>query len=564
MAGYGFNIGLDGHRIDPLTEKEAEEIAEGLTIIYDNARERMLTSVSRRLSSGRIGYGWAERKSSEVLAAHAQLAQDLDKASKERTSLLSGVMERAYATGNQQFFSDMRSVLGATAHISPNAMKAGYILADLNNSLDAAERRILRQFDDRYADVIGAVSAEMATGVMNTRQAVGDALQQFADRGITGFIDRGGHHWTLENYAEMAVLTAIERSTISGYVDTMQSYGYDLAVIDGHIGSCPICEAWEGVIISVSGEDPHYPSLNEAEGAGCFHPRCMHGIHTYYPGITHEPKGGFRDEPREVRPPSVQYTARSRQRYCERMAQKYRDRALVAQTPQQKAQAKEKAREWKDAAEEQREIQFHTVSSMAVRRSTIWPEGDGGLSEADLQALEQYAKSHGVQIDVNSFKHFEGASDTVRGLIDSISAVARDFPLLSDPRRGVVIRNSYGMEDNDFAQSVHNSIFINNNAFRNARALANEYQERVTAGWFAKGTSFKSIGYHESGHIVVNTYQLSRSTAVKGVDYARISEYAGSKKSEAIAESFSAHYSGADTAESLTIFNRCVNMALRK
>ena len=29
------------------------------------------------------------------------------------------------------------------------------------------------------------------------------------------------------------VLTAIERATIAGYVDTMESYGYELAVIDG-------------------------------------------------------------------------------------------------------------------------------------------------------------------------------------------------------------------------------------------------------------------------------------------------------------------------------------------
>ena len=362
MAGYGFNIGLDGHRINPLTEKEAEEIAEGLSFIYDNARERMLSSVARRLSAGRIGYGWAERKASEVLAAHAQLEQDLNRARAQRTSLLSGVMERAYVTGNRQFLSDMRSVLGATAHISPNGIKAGYILADLNNSLNAAERRILRQFDDRYADVIGAVSAEMATGVMNTRQAVGEALQRFSDQGITGFIDRGGHHWQLENYAEMAVLTAIERSTISGYVDTMESYGYDLAVIDGHIGSCPICEAWEGVIISVSGNNSDYPSLDEAEGAGCFHPRCLHGIHAYYPGITHEPKGGFRDEPREVQPPSTSYTARSKLRYAERMAKKYRDRALVAQTPQQKAQAKARAQEWWEAAQEQKSLLFASTS----------------------------------------------------------------------------------------------------------------------------------------------------------------------------------------------------------
>lgn len=351
MARYGFNIGLDGHRIQPMTEKEAQEIADGLVEIYSQARERMLEAVSNRLARGVGKFGWAERKTGEVLEAHHQLESNLQRVQRERESLISNSIDRAYMTGSQQFHADMVNALGTLGveHVSPNAAKAAYILADLNNSLNAAERRILRQFDDKYADVIGAVSSKMATGIYNTRQALGEALTAFADQGITGFTDRSGRHWTLENYAEMALLTAIERSTISGYVDTMESYGYDLAVIDGHAGSCPICAAWEGVIISVSGGNPDYPSMDEAENDGCFHPRCLHGIHTYYPGITHEPKGGFRNEPREIESQSPQYTSRSKQRYCERMIRKYKDRAIVAQTPLQKKQALNKVHEWEDA-----------------------------------------------------------------------------------------------------------------------------------------------------------------------------------------------------------------------
>ena len=354
MARYGFNIGLDGHRIQPMTEKEAQEIADGLVEVYAQARERMLEAVSKRLARGVGKFGWAERKTGEVLEAHHQLESNLQRVQRERENLISNSIDRAYMTGSQQFHADMVHALGTLGveHVSPNAAKAAYILADLNNSLNAAERRILRQFDDKYADVIGAVSSKMATGIYNTRQALGEALTAFADQGITGFTDRSGRHWTLENYAEMALLTAIERSTISGYVDTMESYGYDLAVIDGHAGSCPICEAWEGVIISISGDNGDYPSLDEAEGAGCFHPRCLHGIHTYYPGITHEPKGGFRNEPREIESQSPQYTARSKQRYCERMIRKYKDRAIVAQTPLQKKQALNKVHEWEDALDE--------------------------------------------------------------------------------------------------------------------------------------------------------------------------------------------------------------------
>ena len=408
MAGYGYNTGLDGHRVTPLTEREIEEIADGLSEIYSQARERMLTTVANRLASGRIGFGWAEKKAGEVNAAHAQLERDMTRAQAQRESLLSGLADRAALTGSQRFYSDMQAMLGDVAHISPNSAKAAYILADLNNSLNAAERRILRQFDDKYADVIAAVSSELATGVMTARQAVGDALIHFADQGITGFVDRGGHHWTLENYAEMATLTAIERATLSSYVDTMQSYGFDLAVIDGHGGSCPICRAWEGVIVSVSGNDTNYPSLTEAENDGVFHPRCIHGITTYYPGISHEPKGGFRNEPREVQPPSKAYTARSEQRYMERQIRKYKDRLIVAQTQQQKLMAQNKVREWQNALDELIDKQ---PGSNYMYRHRDREKSEFGRRFSDVSALYTKASTPGI----GSISSDPGYSDPSKG-----------------------------------------------------------------------------------------------------------------------------------------------------
>lgn len=404
MAGYGFNIGLDGRNAQPLTDKDAEEIAGGLAEIYSQARQTMLKNVAGRVARGVTRYGWAERKASEVLDAHRQLEKIYDRASVQREKLLEHTIERAMLTGNQKFYKDMGSILGNVAHISPNAMKAGYILNDLNNTLGAAERRILRQFNDKYADVIATASAKMATGVTNTRQAVGEALTAFADEGIDCFVDRGGNHWTIENYSEMAVLTAIERATISGYADTMESYGYDLAIIDGHAGSCPICAAWEGVIISISGDNPDYPSLGDAENDGCFHPRCVHGITTYYPGISHEPKGGFRNEPREIQDPGPQYTARSRQRYMERQIRKYKDRAIVAMTSQQLMMAKNKVRQWENALDQLIEDQpddnymYRQKGREKARTSLLQTNGNSGkINTASINnPIEQRNTGKGV------------------------------------------------------------------------------------------------------------------------------------------------------------------------
>lgn len=106
-------------------------------------------------------------------------------------------------------------------------------------------------------------------------------------------------------YAEMATLTAISRATLEGYTDTMQNYGYDLAIISSHEDACPICAAWQGVVVSVSGRDRRHLSLDDARDAGVFHPRCLHHISIYREGITH---GEARDRPRPVQDAGGGYT----------------------------------------------------------------------------------------------------------------------------------------------------------------------------------------------------------------------------------------------------------------
>lgn len=346
MAGTGFIIGLDGHNMRPLTEAQAMEIADGLRVIYERARENMLEITARRAAAGIAKPGWAERKAAEILAAHAEVERHYAYAQEERRGILQDVPGRAALTGSEKFYRDMQDVVGGAVHIHPNAEKVAAILADLNNSLDAAERRILRQFDDAYSHIIGSASAELATGTITGRQAIQKALTQFADEGIDGFIDRAGRHWQMDTYAQMATLTAINRASVSGYTDTMQSYGYDLAFIDGHAGSCPVCQAWEGVIVSVSGNNTDYPSLSDAEDDGVFHPNCIHLIATYYEGISHAPEGGFRSSPRDIEPPNEEYTARSRQRYMERQIRKYKDRMRVSVTQQAERQAYSMVKGW--------------------------------------------------------------------------------------------------------------------------------------------------------------------------------------------------------------------------
>ena len=329
----------------PITPEKYERLAEALLAAYEEAELKMLKTVSNRLARGVTEAGWAEKKYAEVKAVRKELQKSIKALKEQRETLLDGVMNDAYAAGAGTFFTEAErftNLLGIRA-ISPNSQKVSRILAELNGSLDAGDRMILRQADDAYADIVGRVAADMATGTLTTREAVAKAVDEFADKGITSFIDKAGRCWEMGSYAEMALLTAIEKATVEGYVDTMQSYGFDLAVISSHDGACPLCTAWQGVIISVSGRDRNYQSLADAQASGVFHPRCRHHLSTYYEGITKNTS----KKPAPVKAPSSSYTDRSRQRHCERMIRKWKRRMFAATEPQNERLAFAYVRKWR-------------------------------------------------------------------------------------------------------------------------------------------------------------------------------------------------------------------------
>ena len=335
----------------PIPLNAYEDLARQMMDIYGEAELIMLQRVAKRLAKGVASPGWTERKYAEMSQVRKQLSELLNELSGKRGRLASSAIETAYSGGADWFFADAKQAALALGigHISPRSARVAAILGDLNHTLSAADRAILRRANDAYADVIGRVAALTATGSITTRDAVRRAVSDLADRGILSFTDSAGRSWQMDTYAEMAMLTAIQRAALLGYTDTMAAYGYDLAILSSHEGACPICAAWQGVVLSVSGEDRHHPSLEDARGAGVFHPRCLHHISIYHPGITH---GEARSSPRKVQPASSAYTARSRQRYCERQIRRYKRRQAAATMPEDERAARNFVTKWQRLARE--------------------------------------------------------------------------------------------------------------------------------------------------------------------------------------------------------------------
>jgi hypothetical protein len=94
--------------------------------------------------------------------------------------------------------------------------------------------------------------------------------------------DKGGRTWKLDTYAEMLTRTRIREVTNTGLTMRMQIEGYDLVQVSSHAGACDMCVKWNGIVLSITGKTPNYPTVFDAESDGLMHPNCKHRYLPYH------------------------------------------------------------------------------------------------------------------------------------------------------------------------------------------------------------------------------------------------------------------------------------------
>lgn len=133
-----------------------------------------------------------------------------------------------------------------------------------------------------------AITQKIATGIIG-----GAALKQvknaikgtIREQGLDALIDKGGHTWTLDRYAEMLFRTKVVEARNRGLINRMVENNYDLVQVSAHVGSCDQCAPWQGQILSATGKTPGYQTIMDAEVGGLFHPNCRHAINTLIPSL---------------------------------------------------------------------------------------------------------------------------------------------------------------------------------------------------------------------------------------------------------------------------------------
>lgn len=133
------------------------------------------------------------------------------------------------------------------------------------------------------------IKQKIATGMIQG-STVRDVAKQIkgtlADEGITAIVDSRGRQWELDTYGEMLYRTKVVEARNLGMANGIAENGYDLAQVSIHHTLHQACAVWEGVIVSINGNTPGYPTLQDAEDAGLFHPNCEHAINVLTPTLS--------------------------------------------------------------------------------------------------------------------------------------------------------------------------------------------------------------------------------------------------------------------------------------
>jgi hypothetical protein len=409
-----------------------EDLAARTRDLYAGAEERLLGIVARQLAQGLDAPGWVEAKLSAVQAVRRASQAVVDELGKAVSLDVHDAVAEAYNVGHRSAVAELGALSDDARRLVddriPQAQAVDRLAEETVTMLKGRHTAILRGVEDGYRQVVSEVTATPLLGTGTRRQATQDAMQRFADRGITSFTDRAGRRWQLTSYAEMAVRTSVGRAALEAHSRTLTDAGIDLVVVSDAPRECPLCRPWEGKVLSLTGDGARTVevehaiedgrmvtvevagSVDDARRAGLQHPNCRHSTSAYTPGVTtlEKPKS----DPEG-------YEAGQRQREIERNIRKWKRREAAATDPVKQRAARAKVRQHQTAMRE------HLAAHPKLRRLRHREQ----LDPSELPEHRRPKRVEATPDQIEQARVWSGDAHTVREMSDDQLAAALRTPL---------------------------------------------------------------------------------------------------------------------------------------
>ena len=285
-------------------------------------------------------------------------------------------------------------ILGSTMQAYKGAVEAGHT-AELEQSI---------------AEGIAQVRLGAATRIQGSQTV----LDNFAKHGITGLVDKAGRGWDLSTYAEMAVRAGTTNAAVAGHLDTLLANDLPLVIVSEDGAPCPSCVDWEGQILSIEPGNPEYDSVEDAMGAGLFHPGCKHDVSAYQEGYT---RMYPEKSAEEIDAEAQLYLDNQKLRGIEREIRKSKRMEAVALDDNAKAAAHARVLRYQAQARE------HVASTGSIRqyaRESITRSGGRGVAAAAETGAAGGAGGGAVA------EAFAAQREALGGALDALAPATRE------------------------------------------------------------------------------------------------------------------------------------------
>jgi len=248
------------------------------------------------------------------------------------------------ATVPTELSASMRGILryySSQAAIQANLVNTVMLTDSLNGfrrvvARVGATQSVLR---DVAQGALNTATGQVVTGISSLQSAVRDAVQQMAQEGITGYIDKAGRSWSPDAYAEMDIRTTAGNVAREAVFQQNREFGVDTVFVPVHAVARPGCAPYQGWVISMSNQSgvttdasgdrvQVHPvrATTYGQADGLWGINCSHQPDPFIPGWSESKR------PIEQGEVSDRYEETQKQRYHEREVKQWKRAALAAES----------------------------------------------------------------------------------------------------------------------------------------------------------------------------------------------------------------------------------------
>ena len=311
-----------------LDRDTALRLSEPVEDVYLECIDRLIVNIAKHLGTGKAfrTADWEIRKLAELGQLTAENAKIINEATKrvpmeirlalEESSRIAladlerlieqaikdGALEKAPTDGTIQVLQELMERAINEANLTNTMMlessRAAYLKA-VSDTVYWQEFACGELGRRSVLDSINQGAVAVIVGTETRTQALKKAIAQLAERGIYGFIDRRGRHWSPEAYMGMCIRTASHNAAIDSIRARQEDYKSDVFQVSQHPAARPLCYPYQGKFYSwndasgtftdgngVSHEYKPLSSTSYGQPAGLFGINCGHYPLAQIPNVT--------------------------------------------------------------------------------------------------------------------------------------------------------------------------------------------------------------------------------------------------------------------------------------